>query len=155
MRCGGSGACATQLAQAGWCGAEPCHASAKSRCGAGQTSLELAHAVGAAGSVLGVDLSKPLLDIARRRAAGVDGLDVTQGDAQTLLFEEGAFDAAFSRFGVMFFEDPTAAFTNIRSALKPGGRLSFVCWRKGDDRNPHYQNDYGREPCLIRAARRF
>lgn len=104
-------------------------------CGAGQTSLELARAVGADGSVLGIDLSEPLLAIARRRAADVGGLDVTQGDAQTLAFEEGAFDAAFSRFGVMFFADPAAAFANIRSALKPGGRLAFVCWRKPDE-NP-------------------
>jgi SAM-dependent methyltransferase len=104
-------------------------------CGAGQTSLELAHAVGGGGSVLGVDLSEPLLDIARRRAAGVEGLDVSQGDAQTFPFEPAAFDAAFSRFGVMFFADPTAAFANIRRALKPGGRLSFVCWRKPDE-NP-------------------
>lgn len=104
-------------------------------CGAGQTSLELARAVGAGGSVLGVDLSKPLLEIARRRAAGVEGLEVGQGDAQTFPFEPGAFDAAFSRFGVMFFSDPPAAFANIRRALKPGGRLAFVCWRRPDE-NP-------------------
>jgi len=104
-------------------------------CGAGQTSLELAQAVGAGGSVLGVDLSEPLLAIARRRAAGVEGLEVRQGDAQTFPFAPGAFDAAFSRFGVMFFEDPAAAFANIRRALKPAGRLAFVCWRKPDE-NP-------------------
>jgi len=104
-------------------------------CGAGETSVELARAVGAGGSVLGVDLSEPLLEIARRRSAGMEGLDVTQGDAQTFPFEPGAFDAAFSRFGVMFFDDPTAAFANIRRALKPGGRVAFVCWRKPDE-NP-------------------
>lgn len=104
-------------------------------CGAGQTSLELAQAVGAAGAVLGLDLSEPLLDIARRRAAGVAGLELRQGDAQTFPFEPGAFDAAFSRFGVMFFADPPAAFANIRRALKPGGRLAFVCWRRVDE-NP-------------------
>ena len=104
-------------------------------CGSGQTSLELAQAVGAGGSVLGVDLSEPLLDIARRRAAGVKGLEISQGDVQTFPFAPGAFDGAFSRFGVMFFADPTAAFANIRRALKPAGRLAFVCWRKPDE-NP-------------------
>jgi len=98
-------------------------------CGAGQTSLELAQAVGAGGTVLAVDLSEPLLDIARRRTGGTPGLEIAQGDAQTFAFAAGAFDAAFSRFGVMFFADPPAAFANIRRALKPGGRLAFVCWR--------------------------
>jgi SAM-dependent methyltransferase len=104
-------------------------------CGAGQTSLELAQAVGAGGAVLGLDLSEPLLDVARRRAAGVRGLELVQGDAQTFAFEPAAYDAAFSRFGVMFFADPPAAFANIRRALKPGGRLAFVCWRAPDE-NP-------------------
>ena len=104
-------------------------------CGAGETSLELARAVGAGGAVIGVDLSEPLLAIARRRSAGVAGLDFLQADAQTYSFEPGGFDAAFSRFGVMFFENPTAAFDNIRRALRPGGRLAFVCWRKPDE-NP-------------------
>jgi len=104
-------------------------------CGAGETSLELARAVGADGYVLGVDLSAPLLEIARRRSAGVAGLDFRQADAQTFPFEPGAFDAAFSRFGVMFFDNPAAAFGNIGRALRPGGRLAFVCWRKPDE-NP-------------------
>jgi SAM-dependent methyltransferase len=104
-------------------------------CGAGQTSVELAQAVGTGGAVLGVDLSEPLLQIARRRAAGVGGLELILGDAQTFAFEPAAFDAAFSRFGVMFFADPPAAFANIRRALRPGGRLAFVCWRTPDE-NP-------------------
>lgn len=104
-------------------------------CGAGETSLELARAVGINGSVLGVDLAGPLLEIARRRAAGLEGVDFRQADAQTFSFEAGAYDAAFSRFGVMFFENPTAAFANVRRALKPGGRLAFVCWR-GLKENP-------------------
>jgi SAM-dependent methyltransferase len=104
-------------------------------CGAGQTSFELAQVVGAGGRVLALDLSEPLLDIARRRTAGVAGVDIAQGDAQTFAFEPGAFDAVFSRFGVMFFADPAAAFANIRRALKPGGRLAFVCWRTPDE-NP-------------------
>jgi SAM-dependent methyltransferase len=98
-------------------------------CGAGQTSLKLAQAVGAGGEVLGVDISEPLLAVARRRIAGTPGIEVLQADAQTFAFAPAAFDAAFSRFGVMFFADPAAAFANILRALKPGGRLAFVCWR--------------------------
>ncbi len=97
-------------------------------CGAGQTSLALASAVGPAGAVTGVDISRPLLEVARRRA-GADGPTFVEADAQTYPFEAGAFDAVFSRFGVMFFADPTAAFVNLRRALKPGGRLAFICWR--------------------------
>ncbi|WP_374468658.1 class I SAM-dependent methyltransferase [Phenylobacterium sp.] len=97
-------------------------------CGAGQTTLELAQAVGATGAVLGVDISRPLLEVARRRQAPA-GVDFVEADAQAFPFEPASFDAAFSRFGVMFFADPPAAFANIRGALKPGGRLAFVCWR--------------------------
>jgi SAM-dependent methyltransferase len=97
-------------------------------CGAGATSLALAQAVSPGGSVLGADLSRPLLDLAQRRAAGLPATFI-QADAQTQAFEAGGFDAVFSRFGVMFFADPVAAFANLRRALKPGGRLGFVCWR--------------------------
>jgi len=103
-------------------------------CGAGQTSLALASAVSPGGAVLGVDISRPLLDVARRRA-GAGGPTFLEADAQVHAFDPASFDAAFSRFGVMFFADPTAAFANIRAALKPGGRLTFVCWRRPDE-NP-------------------
>jgi SAM-dependent methyltransferase len=95
-------------------------------CGAGETSLELAQAVGAGGHVTGVDISRPLLEVARGRSPQIS---FVEADAQTHPFEAGAFDGAFSRFGVMFFADPPSAFANIRRALKPGGRLAFVCWR--------------------------
>lgn len=101
-------------------------------CGCGQTSLELARRVGPAGRVLGVDISTPMLEIARQRAteeAAGSHLEFLETDAQTHDFGAGRFDAAFSRFGVMFFEDPPAAFVNIAAALKSGGRLVFVCWR--------------------------
>ena len=100
-------------------------------CGCGQTTIALAGRVGAAGSVLGVDISRPMLAAARRRLAaqGLSQASVIEADAQTHPFEAEAFDAAFSRFGVMFFEDPTAAFANILKGLKPSGRLGFVCWR--------------------------
>jgi SAM-dependent methyltransferase len=100
-------------------------------CGTGQTALQLAGRVGAQGSVLGVDISRPMLEIARRRAAAaaLSQAQFLEADAQTHPFEAGALDAVFSRFGVMFFGDPRAAFANIRRALKPSGRLAFVCWR--------------------------
>src|SRR5204862_328727 len=56
-------------------------------------------------------------------------VEFVQADAQTHAFPASAFDLVFSRFGVMFFADPTAAFANLRSALRPGGRVAFVCWR--------------------------
>ena len=98
-------------------------------CGSGQTSLGLARAVAPGGTVLGVDISRPLLEGARQRAAGQAGISFQEADAAVAPFEAAAFDAAFSRFGVMFFADPVAAFGNIARALKPGGRLAFVCWR--------------------------
>ena len=98
-------------------------------CGAGESSLQLARAVGPTGRVLGVDFSHPLLEVARRRAAGSTGISFEECDAQTYAFPPAGFDAVFSRFGVMFFSDPPAAFANIRGALKSGGRLAFVCWR--------------------------
>lgn len=98
-------------------------------CGCGQTTLALAGAVGPGGFVTGVDISRPMLAVARRRAASAANAAFLEADAQTHPFPPGAADAIFSRFGVMFFEDPSAAFANIRAALKPGGRLGFVCWR--------------------------
>ncbi len=97
-------------------------------CGTGQTTHQLATATGKAGSVLGVDISRIMLDIAEARPPS-PGVTFREADAQTHPFAAGSFDAAFSRFGVMFFADPIAAFVNIRRALKPNGRLSFVCWR--------------------------
>lgn len=100
-------------------------------CGCGQTSLELAGEVGPDGSVLGVDISAPMLAVARRRAAeaGLTNVRFLEADAQTRAFARGGADAVFSRFGVMFFGDPPAAFANLHQALRPGGRLAFVCWR--------------------------
>jgi SAM-dependent methyltransferase len=98
-------------------------------CGAGATSLQLAEAVGPAGQVTGADISPTLLEAARGRATSLTNVAFVEADAQAYPFAAAAFDAIFSRFGVMFFADPTAAFTNLRRALKPGGRLGFVCWR--------------------------
>jgi SAM-dependent methyltransferase len=98
-------------------------------CGAGATSLQLADVVGPDGAVAGADISATLLEAARGRAAGRANVRFVEADAQAYPFEAGAFDAIFSRFGVMFFADPTAAFANLRRALRPGGRLGFICWR--------------------------
>ncbi len=102
-------------------------------CGGGSQSLLLAERLGPSASVLGIDISGPLLQVARERASAADGehaaLEFLQADASTHAFEPAAFDLLFSRFGVMFFEDPVAAFGNLRGALAPGGRLAFVCWQ--------------------------
>ena len=93
-------------------------------CGAGTTTYALAKAVGPEGSVTGVDISEPMLEAARARGVGVN---FRKADAATHLFH-ATHDLVFSRFGVMFFDDPVAAFANIRKSLKPRGRLAFVCW---------------------------
>jgi SAM-dependent methyltransferase len=98
-------------------------------CGGGETALELARAVAPDGTVLGIDLSGAVLAFARRAAKGCERVRFVQADAQVYPFEPASFDAAFSRFGVMFFADPAAAFINIRRCLRPNGRLAFVCWR--------------------------
>jgi len=100
-------------------------------CGTGTTTLELARLVGENGRVTGVDVSAPMLAEARRRAdeAGLDNVSFTAADAGAHQFEPRHFDAAFSRMGIMFFAEPVAGFTNLARALRPGGRLTFVCWR--------------------------
>ena len=108
-------------------------------CGCGQTSLALAARVRPTGSVVGVDISEPMLDVALRRPRSADlQISFRKLDAQTGDIGHGLFDAAFSRFGVMFFSDPVAAFANIRASLKPDGRLAFVCWRPLNE-NPWMQ----------------
>jgi SAM-dependent methyltransferase len=97
-------------------------------CGCGGTVLELAARVGPGGSVLGVDVSEPMLDVARRRAAALGQVRLELADASTHAFAPEA-DLLFSRFGVMFFDDPPAAFANLRRALRPGGRLALAVWR--------------------------
>ncbi len=101
-------------------------------CGCGETSLLAAERAGPTGQVLSVDLSGPMLARAAARAAqrppGAAPVAWVQADAMTHVFRPQA-DLMISRFGVMFFADQTAAFRNIRAALKPGGRFAFICWR--------------------------
>ena len=102
-------------------------------CGGGRTSAACAAAVGPTGQVLGVDVSAVILEVARARFADVANLVFELGDAATMPF--AGFDLVTSRFGVMFFPEPTTAFANLRRALKPGGRLAFICWRSLEE-NP-------------------
>jgi len=99
-------------------------------CGNGAISLEAARAVEPGGRVTGVDLSAPMLGVARKRAEAKGIVaDFVQGDAQTFLFDQ-PFDVIVSRFGVMFFDDPESAFANLANAARLGGRLCFVCWQE-------------------------
>jgi len=98
-------------------------------CGAGASSLALAARVGPGGQVLGVDISEALIDRARALAPQDTPALFRVADASRAELPEGAFDILFSRFGVMFFDDPTGAFAHLRRALRPGGRVAFVCWR--------------------------
>jgi len=102
-------------------------------CGTGATTREIARRVGPSGDVLGADISGLLLGVARTRSAELTNVSFVEADVQTHPFDEGTFDAAFSRMGVMFFADPVAAFANVRRALRGGGRLAFVCWRSPAD----------------------
>jgi len=98
-------------------------------CGGGATTLEIAKRVGAAGSATGVDVSATLIATAksRQRASHIDNAHFIAGDAATMKFAS-KYDCLFSRFGVMFFADPYAAFSNLASALAPGGRAALCCW---------------------------
>jgi SAM-dependent methyltransferase len=100
-------------------------------CGAGSTTVEAARRVAPNGAAVGVDISGHALALARERAAaaGLEAVDFIEADAQVHPFEPGAFDAVISRFGTMFFGDSVAAFSNLRRALRRGGRLTIVAWQ--------------------------
>jgi len=98
-------------------------------CGSGTTTLALAGRVGPTGRVLGVDISAPMLAVARSRAVADSNVEFVEADATTHPFVPHSFDLGFSQLGVMFFPDPVAAFTNIHGALKANARLVFCCWR--------------------------
>jgi len=99
-------------------------------CGTGATTIAIARV---AGRAVGFDLSAPMIEVARARAAGA--ADFLVGDAQTYAFEPASFDAITSRFGVMFFDDPLAAFANLRRAAAPGAKLRVITWRSAAE-NP-------------------
>jgi SAM-dependent methyltransferase len=113
-------------------------------CGTGTTTGALAHAVGPQGRVTGIDISEPLVGAARGQKLA--NATFTVADATIYPFETAAFDIVFSRFGVMFFADPVTAFKNLRRAMKPSGRLVFVCWRTPQE------NPWGLVPMRAAAA---
>lgn len=102
-------------------------------CGGGSQSLILAQSLGEGAQVLGVDISEPMLAVAQRKAeistTGRAKLQFMHSDAATHAFPAASFDLLFSRFGVMFFDNPQTAFSNLRNALQPTGRLAFCCWQ--------------------------
>ena len=102
-------------------------------CGAGQSTREAARAA-VSGSALGVDVSAPMLERARRlaEAEGLHNVTFEHGDAQSHRFPPARFDLCISRFGTMFFADPIAAFSNIGRALRPGTRLTMLVWQDSD-----------------------
>ncbi len=119
-------------------------------CGCGVTSVAAARAVGPRGAVCSIDLSAPMLDVARSRCAtaGFDNVAFVQGDAQTQAFGS-VFDVAISRFGTMFFAEPVVAFANVAGALRAGGRLCLATWQ------PLARNDWLTVPgaALLRYGR--
>jgi len=106
-------------------------------CGGGKAALAAGDAVGPGGAVVGADISRPLLDLAERRAAesGAVHVSFVHCDVQVDPIADRLFDVAISQFGVMFFEDPVAAFGSIARHLEPGGRISLACWRSLEE-NP-------------------
>jgi SAM-dependent methyltransferase len=100
-------------------------------CGAGATTFSMARRLGPTGLCVGVDISEPLLKVARKRSIdeGLGTVAFVQADAQTYPFELCRFDSVMSRFGVMFFDNPEAAFINIRRAARSAAKLAFVAWR--------------------------
>jgi SAM-dependent methyltransferase len=107
-------------------------------CGAGASTVKLAEQIRPGGHVTGLDVSAPLLELARRRPGGHPDIDWVLADAAHHAFVPAAFDLIASRFGVMFFGEPIPAFANLRRALRGGGRIAFVCWRPITD-NPWMQ----------------
>jgi len=99
-------------------------------CGCGATTLEIAKKV-SDGTVTGLDISVPMLDQAKSEASiqGIPNVDFKVVDVQVDQLTSKEYDYVYSRFGVMFFEDPFEAFKNISSSVKKGGKLSFVCWQ--------------------------
>jgi SAM-dependent methyltransferase len=106
-------------------------------CGGGAQTIALAKAVGPSGQVVGFDFSGPLVELARERAAQADAanVDFVVTDVQTEGLGPEPFDLAASQLGVMFFDEPLAAFGVIRAGLREGGRLVFACWQ-GVEQNP-------------------
>ena len=98
-------------------------------CGFGTMTLAAARAVAPAGVAVGVDISAPMIERAIGKAAGIPNVEFAVDDAQTMAPHDAAFDVVISRMGVMFFEDPVAAFANLRATSTADARLAFACWQ--------------------------
>ena len=118
-------------------------------CGCGDTTIPAARAT-RSGHALGVDFSRIQVAEARRlaAAAGVANARFEVADAQVHPFGAGAFDLMLSSLGVMFFDDPAAAFANLRKALRPGGRLAFLCWRTLEE-NPVFTTGFAQAAVVL------
>ncbi len=99
-------------------------------CGCGATTIELARAVGPSGHVVGIDLSEPMIALATERLRPFSNATTLLGDAAELPLRDLGAELIVSRFGVMFFGDPVAAFANLRTSLVAHGRIRFACWRR-------------------------
>jgi len=125
-------------------GVEPGASALDIGCGGGSQTVLLAERLGGTGRVLGVDISGPLLDVARAKTQTqfpeYADMSFLQADAAEHPFDPASVDLLFSRFGVMFFDDPAQAFSHLRKALKPDGRLGFSCWQAARD------NQWVRDP---------
>jgi len=106
-------------------------------CGSGSTTFAFAKAVGPSGHVTGVDISAPMLAVARQVTPPGAPVDFILADATIHAFAPDSFDLLASRFGVMFFADPALSFANMRKAMRRPGRLAFACWREPRD-NPFF-----------------
>ena len=107
-------------------------------CGAGSTTIRLGNLVNTNASVTGIDISEPMLSLAKEKAKNVSNVDFVLANAQTHEFVTSKFDGAISRFGVMFFADPVQAFSNIYSALTERAFLTFVCWPDSQENELSY-----------------
>ena len=110
-------------------------------CGTGKTTTQLAKKIGSSGHVLGLDLSETMINEARKYSDKdkTSNIDFLVQDVQNEKLKNLEYDAAFSRFGVMFFSDPIMAFKNIYSSLKNDGLLTFICWQNQKE-NPWYNS---------------
>ncbi|GJL87277.1 MAG: methyltransferase [Minwuia thermotolerans] len=111
-------------------------------CGCGSTSMELGARVGGSGRVVGVDVSRPMLEVAKSVATDLP-VEFVEADASSHDLDRDAFDLLFSRFGVMFFADPDRAFAHIGGSVRSGGRVAFACWR------PLSENPWMLVPVLV------
>ncbi|MCA6120632.1 methyltransferase domain-containing protein [Bradyrhizobium sp. WSM 1704] len=106
-------------------------------CGSGASTIALARKVAPSGHVFGVDVSGPMLERARQNTPNDAPASYALADATVYPFDPASFDLLASRFGVMFFADPAASFAHLRKAMKPSGRLAFICWKEPRE-NPFF-----------------